>query len=392
MSTLPNNAKRVCERYAYPSEIEDLLAELCTAIQSHIPRVRSILLSGSIATGDLVYRKTSSSLKIFSDLDLLIFTESPTESKNFRDRLCEMEERFRTPLFHIDLAINGMNVLRRIAPSYQMAELRQVDSVLLGEDLRAYFPFRAAPRLSKQALILNLWKALLYWPDGDPSRQECFQWTLARLILDVPLLVFSELQHVIPGHQARAQAFCQLTPAQHPLATPLVQAAVARASAVRRAGVIEGIDLWPDFMETLDASLCHLDLGSLREPIASEVRAARFEKLLPARSWRRVAGELRAAMRSDATWSERWVWWSRRKEAWAGVAVIEALVLLADPLRHGMHSRVEFCLSRFCGTPIDFSAALALTHQFRVAYWKGLTTLHPSLRANADFVRRAGVF
>lgn len=385
-----SKAKQICEKYGYPSEIEALLEALCVLVRENVDGVRSLVLSGSIATGDLVYRKTADGLKIFSDLDLLAFADAPSVAEDFATRLFELEECFRTNLFHVDLSLNSTRALRRIAPSYQMAELRQVDAVLWGADVRGDFPSEIDARFSKQAAILNLWKSILYWPDGDPRRQECFQWTLARLILDVPLLVFSELHDVIPGHFARAQAFGALTAKDHPLATPRIQSAVMRAASMRRAGTMEGTDLWPDFLATLDSLLCYLGLDDLQAQTAPEKRASRFGALIPRRSLRRLGGELRSAMRCRNSVLQRGGWWLRRKEAWAGIAALEAIAWFAKADSQPTLERVAHCLTRFRGEEFRFSGNEIWTKQFRVAYWDGLTCLYPSLRANTVFVRRAG--
>lgn len=385
-----NNVKRICAQYNYPSEIEGLLEEVCFLVQEKIDGVRSLMMSGSVATGDLVYRRDSASLKIFSDLDLLAFADTPQIAEDFAVHLLEIESRFRTNLFHIDLPVNPMQALRRIAPSYQMAELRKVDSILFGEDFRVFFPSRVDVRFSQQALILNLWKVILYWPDEDLDRQEYFQWALARLILDVPLLVFSELQNVIAGHFARAQAFCELTATVHPLATSAIQTAVMRAANMRCAGTTEGVDLWPDFLAVIDSALCHLHLGGLRDPISVGARARRLDALFPQRSLRRVGGEFCAALREGGSVSQRWAWWLERKEVWAGLSSLEMIAWLAYEDSHSTLNRVEDCLTRFGGRDFRFAGDVRPTKQFRVAYWEGLLRLYPSLCHNSAFVRRAG--
>lgn len=385
-----NNVKQICEQHGYPFEIAALLEDVCRLTQEKVSNVRSLMLSGSVATGDLVYRRDANGLKIFSDLDLLVFADTPKIAEDFTLRVSELESRFHTNLFHIDLPINPMRALRRIAPSYQMVELRKVNSVLWGKDFRSLFPSQADVRFSRQSLLLNLWKAILYWPDGNPERYECFQWILARLILDVPLLVFSELQNVIAGHFARAQAFCELTATVHPLATSAIQTAVMRAAAMRRAGAVEGADLWPDFLTVLDIVLCYLNLGSLQDPVSINARAARLKKLLPQRSLRRIGGEFRAVLHGHGSALQRGVWWLGRKEVWAGLSALEMIAWLARGESRAALDKVETCLTQFCGRDFHFDEVVLPVRQFRTVYWEGQLRMYPSLCHNSVFVRRAG--
>lgn len=383
----PSNAHRICEHYGYPLEVETLLDEVCRILQQCVPGLRSILLSGSVATGDLVYRHTQTGFKIFSDLDLLAFADAIPIASDLEVRLRSLEKQFETELFHIDLSMSTKKWLRR-DPLYQMAELRQVDSLLFGEDCRGNFPLRVDVGFTRQSLLMNLWKVVLYWPDGQAYRRECFQWVLARLILDIPLLVFSERQHVLPGHFARAQAFCALTPDMHPLARPSIQKVVGYVAAARRNGVLGDCDLWPSFLESLDTVLCYLKVGVNDAELGVEQRAHNIERLLPRRSLRRLGGELRSACQHDGKCMQRWSWWLRRKEAWACASAIEMIACLAQPSAE-RYQRVAHCLSQFRGQTREIDPDQQLTIQFRWLYWDALVHLYPSLRHNEAFVRRA---
>jgi predicted nucleotidyltransferase len=310
----------LCSRHGYPAALRSILDEVVAAARAEIPGLRAIVLSGSVATGDFVWRDVGGAVRLLSDIDVFVFAGRSGPHASFSQVLRELERRHPSPLFEIDVSISGASTLRHLPERYQFVEARLAAVAPVGEEVLALFPERFDPRAARQSFFGNVRKGVLNWPEMAASDDELYRLALARMILDLPILAFSESGRCIPGHAARAEAFREL-PDQHPLAQPDLVRAVNCALRMRQWGDVSREGLEADALRVIDALFDFLDgAGPVGE--ADALLARRIGRLLPPRPLRRLAGEFRAAVLTPRLLLRDPLWWLRRKEAAGGAALL----------------------------------------------------------------------
>ncbi|MFQ5418684.1 MAG: hypothetical protein ACE5FL_16780, partial [Myxococcota bacterium] len=296
----------LCDRHGYPAAVRDLLDALVESAHAHIPGLRALVLSGSVATGDFVWRGEGSGARLLSDIDAFAFAARSGPVAAFSRAVEKLEASQVSPLFHIDVSISAVSALRRLPRRFQFVEARLAGAAPVGPDVLEAFPEHFDRRAGRQSVFGNPWAVVRCWREDE----EAHRLALARMILDLPLIAFSEAGRCIPGHAARVDAFLALG-ADHPLATPQTRDAVTLALRMRRRGDVPLEALEVSAPQGIDALFGFLDGGGPPGP-ADRRLAARIAKLLPPRTPRRLVGELRSALtapRPDPGW------WLRRKEA-----------------------------------------------------------------------------
>jgi hypothetical protein len=366
----------LCERHGYPRALRDVLEALVGSARTEIPGLCALVLSGSVATGDFVWRGGGSSVRLLSDIDVFAFAQRGGPRPGFSVAVERLERSQASALFHIDVSISPVSALRKLPRRFQFVEAGLAGVAPIGAEVLASFPRHFDPRAARQSFFGNVWKGILCWPGPAAREDETYRLALARMILDLPILAFSERGRCIPGHTARAEAFLALDES-HPLVGATTRRAVDLALRMRRSGDVARRDLEDLVPVVVDALLDFLDGGG---PTGSAdwALARRIGRLLPPRTPRRLAGELRAVLRDPGMLWRDPGWWSRRKEAAGGAALVGLLRFALDGAVGPPPTGLSPLLRAFTGGGApDGEGAAYLAEACRL-YWEGRCRLYPS--------------
>jgi hypothetical protein len=379
--------EELCSRHNYPDALRDVLTTLVDASERAYPKLVSFVLSGSAATGDYVWRERNGTVELVSDLDMMLFADKDGSHPELLDAaIAQIKGQHPGALFQVDIATSPPAALDAIAPSFQMVETGRSGAVLAGEDVLARYPDTFDGRTARRSFLGNLWKPFLYWsPPGGPNDM-IYQQVCARFFLDVPLLAFAAQGRCVAGHRARAQEY---------LKSPKRDGLYCEALRERVAWAIGARSHPSDQREGLEAAVAHfaflvvsaLDGQGTPPEDPSPALAKRLALWLPRRSGRRIAGELRSALRKPTMPLRDLQWVVARKEATGGAALLGLLAFLATEIggqlsgetvpgvgaRLGEYSR-QPALRRKQG-----ESTLAFVYRCKRAYRLGLSTLYPSL-------------
>lgn len=374
--------RALMDRFGYPQELEEKLVALRGILERACgSRLRSVLLGGSIASGDFVWLRGQAGVTLLSDIDAIAFVDGAVDRARIAGQLRELRrDRAATPLFHVDVSLSPAAGLQRLPRSFQAAEMRRAGWVLAGEDVRRCFPVAFDPATARQAFFYNLWKPFLFGALRE-TRPDLYQQAIARQILDVALLAFSESGVCIAGHRQRAQAFQDL-PAEHALKTPAVRAALQDALLIRQGGSCNLETLEHEQRAAIQAVL-HFLLARHGGQTTGPLTPRQIGRLLARRSWRQRAAEMRGEL---ARHSLDPLWLLRRKEALAAAALLEIGRSCTPGSRAPAPPRARRWLSAFAGEPVPALAGEAFANAARGVYWRGLLRLHPGLCRDADWV------
>ncbi len=366
----------LCNRHGYPPALRSVLDEVVAAARAEIPGLRALVLSGSVATGDFVWREFGGVVRLLSDIDVLAFAGRGGSHASFSQVLRQLEQRHSSPLFEIDVSISPASALRHLPERYQFVEARLAAVAPVGEEVLPLFPERFDPRAARQSFFGNVWKGVLNWPGIDAGDDELYRLALARMILDLPILAFSESGSCIPGHAARVEAFCEL-PGEHPLAQSDLVGAVTRALRMRRQGDVSREDLESDAPRVIDALLDFLDGGGPLGDVDASL-ARRVGRLLPPRPLRRLAGELRGGLLTPGLLLRDPLWWLRRKEAVGGAALLGLLRFALAGASGSPPPGIASLLRAWSGGDRPVGIGPAYLADARRIYWAGRRRLYPS--------------
>lgn len=378
----------LCAQFGYPDTLRSVLEQLRELALTSYPDLCSLLLSGSITTGDFVVGRGFDGQSLLSDIDAFLFVEGrPRSSEAFLAGVEALEREYASPLFHIDVSVNGTSSLQSIPRTYQMVETALAGVVLAGKDVRSRFPRDFEPGTAIGAFLFNLWKGVLYWPGRREDWDAFWVQVLARLFLDVPLVALARLQRCIPGHRRRGEAFLQL-PESNPLVCPETRSAIERALAARSGETVARRELEGLLLPVVDRVLDALDTRGPVSRRADAELASRLHRLLPRRRPRRVAGEMRALLRHRAGPLRDLAWLIRRKEA-SGTAAVLGLLSYAlegavGPPPRGIADRLE----EFANEELPPDTGVAFFSRARRQYWEAASRLNPSLQAKRRFYER----
>ncbi len=390
MTEAPNAIDALCTRHRYPDALRAVMHEVVGACREAYPGLESLVLTGSAATGDYVYFEEDGRTQLVSDLDLMLFVDSKNaRAELLRDAVKAIKARHPSPIFDVDIAINSLRALERVPPRFQVVEARQEGVVLCGRDVLDRFPSSFDPDAAIAAFLNNLWKPFLYWtPRGGDLDLE-YQQMVARLFLDVPLLVCARNRECIAGHRARGEAYLAES-SRSGLHAESIRERVQWALDVRRTPSREREGLEAAVADFACQVVSALDEGPVPDRFDARL-ASRFAKHLPRRTPRRVGGELRTLVRDPHAPLRDLAWWWQRKEAHAGAAMLGLLVHLGeiagdpttfDPPRETLERLAAFARS----APIERAAAedgLEFLYRCKRIYRDALDAFFPS-SAKAD--------
>jgi hypothetical protein len=195
----------------------------------------SLIIFGSLCTGDFVWSGECGRTRFWSDIDAIALVRGRSRSRHFERDLNRLatDGEWASALFNIDISVCSVDELANLPNTFQAAEIRHAGFVLDGVDARGYFPAAFEPQFVRQAFLFNLWKGVLFRPDrATGEARRLYLLALARQTLDLPTLAFGEEGRCIFGHNRRVETFLDLSPT-HPLATELARECVLLAMNVR---------------------------------------------------------------------------------------------------------------------------------------------------------------
>ncbi len=373
--------RELCDRHGYPDLLRDALLEMIEVAGRCVPGLHSILLSGSLSTGDFLWRErpdqgAGPAVELLSDIDGFVFADlQDSDPRALAAGMREIEARTHSTLFHIDLSLSPTSALQRLAASYQMAESRQAGFVLTGADIREHFPEHFDPAASRQAFLVNLWKPIPTWKNRDGEGEMHFALAASRLMMDIATLALSEAGTCLPGHQARAREFL----AHHPWSQdPVLGDALEVAAEARRHPPGDASRLEALLVPAVNRLVEKID--GLGPPTATPGPALvrRLEAWLPTRTLRRRLGEVRTLLHRPSRPDRDLLWLLSRKEAIAGACLLRWLAWLSEGGEGSPPRETLSLLSRF-GREQELSGDDALCHQRAVkAYQQAWREYSPS--------------
>lgn len=374
-------ARSLCARFRYPPELEKVLTSLRNILeQAYGSALQSVILCGSIATGDFVWLKGENGVKLISDIDVLAVVDGSGDRAWAEREIRNLShEKAGTPLFHVDVSIGPVSALRRVPRSFQAVEIRNAGWVLAGKDVRDCFPREFDPASARQAFFYNLWRPFLF-SAVKRTRPDLYAQSIARQILDVGILAVSEDGDCIPGHGRRAEAFLSL-PADHGLATPGVRSAVRHALLVREGRDVDLDQLEREQYDAIGTAVRFLQSKSQIEAAPGSPRL--IQRLLPRRSPRQLAAEIRNEFRLRRFDPLRLF---RRKEALAAAALLQIYEYRGRGARGIAPRAVRQWLAGFSGVSVSACEGEEFLSSARHAYWVGMLRLHPFLARDREWV------
>ena len=373
---LVTQISKLCEQHAYPNRLREILEALTDAAREEIPGLQALVLSGSVATGDFVWRESNGTTRLLSDIDVMAFAERSGDCAAFSTRIEGLERAENSHLFHIDVSISHVSALKHVPERYQFVEAKHAGVAPIGPEALDSFPLDFDLRAARQSSIGNISMSVMAWVAPEAADDEGYRLSLARMILDLPILAFSEQGRCIAGHGVRVKAFLEL-PESHPLAVPSVRAAVEAALRMRVKGDVARRELEDGALLAIDALLEFLD-GRGPAGSADAALARRIGRLLPARTPRRIAGELRSALQDSGLWLRDPGWWLRRKEAVGGAALIGLLHYAIAGMTSAPPSEVTALMGNFTAGRKPEGVGKAYLANAQRLYWEGRCRLYPS--------------
>jgi len=380
-------------RFGYPSGLTRILDGIVESIERLIPGRKSLVLSGSIATGDFVWRETADGVRFLSDIDATLYVSDSAvrDSAGRRDLdevLSRLEEQISSALFHIDLSVQSFGSLSRIENRFQHVEARLAAVVMLGDDVFEEYPESVDARAARQSTLANLWKCVLNAPISDSSSDdEAYRMALSRTILDLPILVLSEEGKCLAGHRERSEAFLS-----RPDAVPLVdddtRAAVRLGLRMRKDGSATRVELEKAALVSVRAAMRCFGVPAEQVFSASPEVVRRIEEIVSSRSFRRFLGESRGLLRGDDGIVSALRWWVRRKEPIGAAALLALFSFIIGGADGEPPSAISDRLSEFSGGTHIRGSGVEFVAAARRDYWRGRCRLNPSDAAKDQFYSR----
>ena len=158
---MPTSPGELADRFGYPEELTAILDAIVAVVSRSARGRHALVLSGSVATGDFVWRSGEAGPRLLSDLDATLYVEGEWAGRRELDAtIARLEREVASPLFHIDLSVQSMQSLDRIEERFQHVEARLAGIVLCGEDVFERYPERVETRAARQSTLNNLWKCV----------------------------------------------------------------------------------------------------------------------------------------------------------------------------------------------------------------------------------------
>jgi len=207
-----------CDEYGYPQQIKDQIEDIVTIFRKS-DNIKSIILSGSAARGELSYKKGNDALTIFSDYEFFLVTDkkySLEEQARLNASLSEYEHGIRknSPLFKIDYSYTIQNRLSRLPKIIRNFELKQNGKTLWGHDYISNVPDISIKDLDYRDLnsiiYKRLWHVLDHLPDDlqFDNDEENLKYILCRNILDLTTIILPYQGILLPTYRRRIEWIC----------------------------------------------------------------------------------------------------------------------------------------------------------------------------------------
>lgn len=193
------------EKYSYPSELKNIVKEMCNILFS-IKGVKSIILSGSLGRGEFTYFYYDNEIRFLSDIEMFVIVEKKNrEINSVQNKINNIESYVSqtSKLFHIDISFLEKNKINKLPPWLQFWEIAK-ENVILGDEIKItpkpidlrYLNEFSLNRL--QSIILYFPKELFFKIYREDKIIE-FNYILHRALLDIPTWLLPYEGYLIHG-------------------------------------------------------------------------------------------------------------------------------------------------------------------------------------------------
>lgn len=225
MISLNNEFIQSIEKYPIPIQIQ--LKEIFATIFNNVDEslIKSIILIGSAARGELSYSHEENNIDIFSDYEFIIVTHKiipPQISNNLKRSFNSLEKKWniRSPLFSVDFGVASSKKWRFTPPTLWTFETKQKGLVVYGKDVRQDLVDINIENLDfgnlNQLILVRLWSMLIHVPlhciFHNASEYEWFtgKFFLARNILDLLTIYLPNVGILESGYDRRLNSFIRI--------------------------------------------------------------------------------------------------------------------------------------------------------------------------------------
>lgn len=202
--------------WGWPPAILEMLGELAQAFA--LPEVKSAILTGSTARGELAVEQSEGEVMLRSDVELYVVADDPGGAQAaLAAPIRELERRYGElwSSFHVDVAYMRPSRLPALEPWIRHCELHANARVLAGEDLRPLLPAFDVDQLDWCELNeVALWRSMslvlqlpLDWLAGARPLNVEERHLLARNLLDVTTWAWPGAGRILPSFGARVEAW-----------------------------------------------------------------------------------------------------------------------------------------------------------------------------------------
>lgn len=158
-----------CDHYSYPPQIKEHLIQILSVIDPS--KIKSVLLYGSAASGEIGIKQSGDGPELYSDYDLVYIARGKV-NKHFKMRLeshlLEIEKKYgANPFFHINFKYIDIDTYKKGLNNVSIIT-RDDGIVVFGEDLRhlmqQFNKKTLNPFFHNEMLIWALWKIIAFFP------------------------------------------------------------------------------------------------------------------------------------------------------------------------------------------------------------------------------------
>ena len=386
---MPTSVTELADRFGYPDALTQILKTIAETVTRSAPARFALVLSGSVATGDFVWRSGAGGVRLLSDIDATLFVDGDWTGQSELDAMItRIETEIGSPLFHIDLSTLPFRSLTRIANRFQHVEARLAGIVLAGEDVLSHYPQSVDARAARQSTLGNLWKCVLNWsPEKVDGEDEAYRIALSRTILDLPILALSERSECIAGHRNRCEAFLAQDDAP-PLVDSTTRSAVRLGLRMREEGAASREELETAALASVCAAMMLFGVPEQEVFSASSEVVRKIAALFPSRDFRRFLGESRGLRSEQGGALASLRWWLRRKEPVGAAALLGLFAYTVSGGVDDPSQAIALRLSEYGGRAPVSGRGSEYVFAARQEYWRGRCRLNPSDAAKSEFYRK----
>ncbi len=208
-----------CEEYKYPKDVRIHFEEILTYINPD--KVKSVILTGSTARGELSYKRINQDLSIFSDYEFIVVSKGPVDDRDYKrlsEAYSELEKKIsqKNPLFHIDFTYISQDKLKRMQTRLWTYETKVNGIIIYGENVKEFIPDVNLENLYykelNEIIIWRLWVLLLYLPSVWIKTKKCdgqseilYKYVLCRNVLDLTTWLLPLEGVLIPSFSERIE-------------------------------------------------------------------------------------------------------------------------------------------------------------------------------------------